>query len=287
MSTLPPSAVPSSLPSPVPSQGTAAAARTVVVTGGSSGIGAEVVARFEASGDHVVVLDRNPRPDGRPVVVCDLADPASVDRAAADLPATVDVLVNAAGVSGLAGVTTVMAVNFYGLRQLTENLAPRLADGGCVVNVASTSGWFWRDHLDDVRQIIAARSSAEIADVTARLVPDGYTAYARSKEAVIVWSAAASQEHLGRVRVNSVSPGPIETPLLSDFYEAMGHAELDPLTARSGGRNGTPAEIAAVVLFLASPEAHWVNGTDIPVDHGAEMAEFLAGRGLIRPLESA
>ena len=61
MSTLPPSAVPSSLPSPVPSQGTAAAARTVVVTGGSSGIGAEVVARFEASGDHVVVLDRNPR----------------------------------------------------------------------------------------------------------------------------------------------------------------------------------------------------------------------------------
>src|SRR5512135_726939 len=133
MSTPPPAAASSAPPG---------RARTVVVTGGSSGIGAEIAAQFEARGDHVVVLDRNPRADGRPVVICDLADPASVDAAALDLPGTIDVLVNAAGVSGLAGVPIVMAVNYYGLRQLTETLAPRITDGGCVVNVASTSGWF-------------------------------------------------------------------------------------------------------------------------------------------------
>lgn len=262
-------------------------ARTVVVTGGSSGIGAAVVAAFERSGDTVIVLDRNPRQDGGAVVTVDLSRADSIDAAVAALPDGIDVLVNAAGVSGLLPIPVVMSVNFYGLRHLTESLAARICDGGAIVNIASTSGWYWRDHLDEVREIVAARSDEEIDEVVSRLVPDGYTAYSRSKEAVVVWSAAASQEYLGRIRVNSVSPGPIETPLLADFYEAMGHEELDPLTARSGGRNGRPEEIAAVVLFLASPAAHWVNGTDIPVDHGAEMAEFLAGKGVIRPLESA
>lgn len=262
-------------------------ARTIVVTGGSSGIGAAIVAAFTASGDDVIVLDRQPPQEATSFVSCDLTNEAAIASAVAMLPPRIDVLVNSAGVSGLVPIPTVMAVNFYGLRRLTEALVPRIPIGGSVVSVASTSGWFWRDHLDEVGEIIAARTPAEIDDVTGRVVLDGYTAYARSKEAVIVWTAAASQEHLGRVRFTSVSPGPIETPLLADFYEAMGHAELDPLTARSGGRNGRPAEIAAVVRFLASPEAHWVNGIDIPVDHGAEIAEFLASRGVIAALETA
>jgi len=261
--------------------------RTVVVTGGSSGIGAAAVAAFEAAGDEVVVVDRQEPSGAASFVLCDLSDPRSIDAAAAQLPDRIDVLVNCAGVSGLAPIPTVMAVNFYGLRRLTEALVARIPDGGCVVSVASTSGWFWRDHLDEVGAIISARTDEETAVVIDRFVPDGYTAYARSKEAVVVWSTVAAQEHLGRVRFNSVSPGPIETPLLADFYEAMGNAELDPLTTRSGGRNGRPEEIAAVVRFLASADAHWINGTDVPVDHGAEMAEFLAARGVIPTLENA
>lgn len=262
------------------------ASRTVVVTGGASGIGAAIVSAFEAAGDRVVVVDRQEPSGSGPYVMCDLSDAASIQSAATQLPDRIDVLVNSAGVSGLVPIPTVMAVNFYGLRRLTEAIVDTIADGGCVVSVASTSGWFWRDHLDEVREIIAARTDDEIASVIDRFVPDGYTAYARSKEAVIVWSTVAAQQHLGRVRFTSVSPGPIETPLLADFYEAMGHAELDPLTARSGGRNGRPEEIASVVRFLASPEAVWVNGTDVPVDHGAEMAEFLAARGVIPALAS-
>lgn len=263
------------------------ASRTVVVTGGSSGIGEAVVAAFEAAGDAVIVVDRQEPSGAASFVHCDLSDTESIDAAAAQLPDRIDVLVNSAGVSGLAPILTVMAVNFYGLRRLAEALAPSIVTGGSVVSVASTSGWYWREHLDEVSAVIAARTDEEITDVIERFVPDGYTAYTRSKEAVVVWSTVASQEHLGRVRFNSVSPGPIETPLLADFYEAMGHAELDPLTTRSGGRNGRPEEIASVVRFLASPEAHWVNGTDVPVDHGAEMAELLAGRGVISALKNA
>jgi len=260
------------------------ASRTIIVTGGASGIGSAIVAAFEQIGDRVIIVDRNEPDFPASYVACDLTDPASIDRAIAALPESIDVLVNSAGVSGLVPIPTVMAVNFYGLRALTDALVPRIVDGGCVVSVASTSGWFWRDHLDEVSQIISARSDQAISEVIAQFVTDGYTAYARSKEAVIVWSTAAAQEHLGRVRFNSVSPGPIETPLLADFYEAMGHAELDPLTARSGGRNGKPQEIASVVRFLASADAHWINGTDIPVDHGAEMAEFLAAKDVIPAL---
>lgn len=260
--------------------------RTIVVTGGSSGIGAAVADQFDQRGDTVVVLDRNAAPGGRRFVACDLADPGSVATAVSELPAIVDVLVNAAGVSGAGGPQLTMAVNFAGLRSLTTALLPRIVTGGAVVNIASTAGWFWRDHLVEIRALLDAPSPEAVRAVVDRYGWDGYAAYARSKEAVIVWTAAAAQEHLGRVRVNSVSPGITETPLLAEFYASMGRAELDPLTARAGGRNGTPDEVASVVRFLASEASSWVNGTDVPVDHGSEVAEFLAAHGVIPPLQA-
>ena len=261
--------------------------RNVVVTGASSGIGAAIVELFDRDGDVVWMLDRNPRADGRPVITCDLADPTSRQDAVAQLPDAIDVVINAAGVSGSGGPAFTLAVNFYGLRDLTERLLPRMTQGGAVINVASTAGWYWRDHLSDIRALIGAITPGEIDAVISERIPDGYTAYARSKEAVIVWTAVAAQQHLGSVRCNSVSPGITETPLLAEFYESMGREELDPLTARAGGRNGTPGEVANVVHFLASPAASWVNGIDIPVDHGAETAEFLAAHGVIAPIGAA
>ncbi len=260
-------------------------ASAVGVTGGASGIGARIVETFEERGFDVVILDRNDPGNGKSFVPCDLSEISSIDAAVAALPKNLSAFVNAAGVSGLAPISTIMKVNFYGLRYLTESVAGRLSEGGSVVNIASTASWFWRDHLSDVGQILEARTEEQVADVCANLIHDGHTAYARSKEAVLVWSAVAAQEFLGRFRVNSVSPGATETPLLAEFYEAMGHEELDPLTKRAGGRNGYPQEIANVVSFLCSPEANWINGTDIPVDNSAEVSEFLASQNIIRPLE--
>jgi NAD(P)-dependent dehydrogenase (short-subunit alcohol dehydrogenase family) len=239
-------------------------ARTVVVTGGASGIGAATAARFREHGHRVVVVDQVAAD-----VVCDLADPVAIRRAVEQLPGQVDVLCNVAGVSGSSPADLVLAVNFFGLRELTEQLRPRLAAGGAVVSVASTAAWYWRDHLDQIRALIDASDlgawrTAHGDDI------DGPSAYVLAKEAVVVWSILAAQRWQGQVRVNTVSPGAVDTPLLPAFYESMGAKELAPLREIAGGRDARPDEIAAAVAFLAGPEASWVNATDLVVDNGAE-----------------
>lgn len=246
--------------------------RVIVVTGGSSGIGAAVVRRFVNEGATVEVLDRHPQPLAHNTIVVDLNDPASISRAVEQLPPSVDVLCNVAGVAGSEAPGLVMGVNFLGLRHLTDLIADRMNVGGCVVSVASTAGWNWRTHLDEVTKLVRTPDFAAGADLARAMALDGYNAYVRSKEAVIVWTSHAAQQYRGRLRINSVSPGQVETPLLASFYESMGHDELDPLTELAGGRNAQPDEIAAVVQFLASADATWVNGTDVVVDGGAEMA---------------
>ncbi|TDD03330.1 SDR family oxidoreductase [Saccharopolyspora terrae] len=261
--------------------------RRVVITGGASGIGAATVARFAESGDEVVVVDRVRGDAGHRWIECDLTSGEAIARAAADIGDGVDVLCNIAGVAGTAPVKTIVGVNFLGLRALTDLLVPGMTPGGSVVNLASTAGWNWRIALPAVSELIATPDYRSGLDWAQKNLASGYDAYERSKQAVIVWTNVASQRHLGHVRVNSVSPGPIETPLLAEFYESMGHAELDPLTERAGGRNGTPVEIANVVAFLTSQDASWINGTDIVTDGGAEMAVSLAERGVLRTPDGA
>jgi NAD(P)-dependent dehydrogenase (short-subunit alcohol dehydrogenase family) len=264
--------------------------RKVVVTGGASGIGAAVVEVFAEDGDEVTVVDRASRDEAsggtsaKHWIACDLSDQGSIDRAVEEIPNGVDVLCNVAGISGVAPVRTVMAVNFLAVRHLTDSLAPAIAPGGSVVTLASTAGWRWRDALDELTQLTGISGWDESLAWAEANLPTGYDAYERSKQAVIVWTSVAAQQYLGRFRVNCVSPGPVETPLLADFYQSMGHEELDPLTARGGGRNGTPKEIANVVRFLAGPASSWINGTDIVVDAGAEMAEELAARRVLPKL---
>jgi NAD(P)-dependent dehydrogenase (short-subunit alcohol dehydrogenase family) len=266
--------------------------RKVVVTGGASGIGAAIVDAFIAEGAEVTVLDRTVPADGGAAagvrwLACELTDPSSIDRAVEEIGGPVDVLCNVAGVSGTAPIATVVAVNFLAVRHLTARLAYRINTGGSVVTLASTAGWRWRDALPALGELLATNGYDDAMAWADTNLPGGYEAYVRSKQAVIVWTSAAAQQHLGRFRVNCVSPGPVETPLLADFYDSMGHAELDPLTARGGGRNGTPREIADVVHFLTTPASAWVNGTDVVVDAGAEMAEFLAREGIVPPLSSS
>lgn len=112
--------------------------KTIVVTGASSGIGAEVarVARF--AGARVVGMDRNDPSltlDG--FVKADLSSAATIDAAVAQLPERFDALCNIAGVPGTAPAGLVADVNYLGLRHLTEQALPRIARGGAIVNVAS------------------------------------------------------------------------------------------------------------------------------------------------------
>jgi NAD(P)-dependent dehydrogenase (short-subunit alcohol dehydrogenase family) len=77
------------------------------------------------------------------------------------------------------------------------------------------------------------------------------------------------------VRINTVSPGPVETPILFDFEQTMGKDILDMCRA-TVGRHATVDDIVPVIAFLGSPEARWINGADIQVDAGF-IASMTAG----------
>jgi NAD(P)-dependent dehydrogenase (short-subunit alcohol dehydrogenase family) len=236
---------------------------TVVVTGSASGIGAAVAARARADGAMVIGLDRNAVEPGTREI--DLADSASVEAAVEALPERIDVLCNVAGVPGTAPDHVVLAVNLLGPRYLTELLRPRLV-GGAVVNVASAAGSGWPGQLDAISALLATSSIADGLSWYGASRPDG-AAYDFSKAALIVWSMRTAWDwRIEGPRMNSVSPGGVETPILADFRATMGPA-LDAV-GRATGRFARPEEIAAAVCFLASPAASWIRGHDLIIDGG-------------------
>lgn len=253
--------------------------RTYVVTGVSSGVGAAVAADLTARGARVIGLDRvEPKVAMAAFHRCDLTDPARIDAVVAALRDPLDGLVNVAGVPGSAPVETVIKVNYLALRRLTEALLPRLADFGAVVNVASTAGANWRERAELVRALIAVEGwEAGLS----RFLGFGFTAvqaYDVSKEAVILYSMlVSSRERRRGVRVNTVSPGAVQTPILSAFYDTMGADLLTRLRTQAGGRDARPEEIAGPVAFLLSRDAQWVNGVDLIADGGAEVCLTLEG----------
>lgn len=95
----------------------------------------------------------------------------------------------------------------------------------------------------------------------------GARSYFFSKEALIVWTMQNRWTWRDRgIRMNTVSPGPVETPILKDFLETLGaRAEED---MRIMDRPGRPGDIAPAIAFLLSDGAAWIRGTNIPVDGG-------------------
>lgn len=244
--------------------------RNHLITGGSSGIGAEVVDRLLARGDRATVLDRTgPQREDVTWVPVDLADPQSIEEAAASLEGTYQGVANVAGVPGTGGSDLTMRVNFLGLRALTEAVLDRLDRGSSIVNVSSRAGHQWALRLP--RHVELARTRdyrAGLAWLREHPVSDN-NAYPYSKEVVRVWSQLRAGELIGRgIRVNAVSPGPVDTPIFADFKRLLGEERVNDGVVRGGGRPGTPADIAPIITWLLSGESGWVSGADIPVDGG-------------------
>lgn len=241
--------------------------KTIVITGAASGIGAATAALAKSHGAEVISVDINKPANlvGR-FIQADLADQASIERLVAELPNGIHGLANIAGLPPTRPAAAVVKVNLVGLKDFTMRLIPKLADGASIVNLASLAGLGWTD----AKEAIKASESLQLADVEAFCRAydiEGARSYFFAKEALIVWTMQNRWTWRERgIRMNSVSPGPVDTPILKDFVETLGaRAEED---MRTMDRPGTPADIAPVVCFLLSDGSAWIRGTNVPTDGG-------------------
>lgn len=234
--------------------------RTVLVTGGGTGIGKAVAAAFAAAGDHVVitgrripVLEAAVRDLGAAVtaLACDHTDPDQLEALRDRLPDTVHVLVNNAGgnrdlaaappgdLHALArGWRANMDANLLSAVLTTAALDKLLPGGGAVVNVGS----FAADR--------------------------GAGSYGAAKAALNTWNIFLARQLGPRaVTANVVAPGYVDaTEFFGDRKTDRFHAER--VAETMVGRAGTPQDIAATVRFLASPAARHITGQVLRVDGG-------------------
>jgi NAD(P)-dependent dehydrogenase (short-subunit alcohol dehydrogenase family) len=237
---------------------------SVVVTGGTSGIGHAVAGAFRDAGANVIITGTRPSAADYHVDLggfgyhpLELTNSSSVDAFVASLDA-VDVLVNNAGANFPGGrdewepetFATAIALNLTGPMRLTMACQPLLA----------------RASLDGGSSVISMVSASAFRNVP--LVP-GYAA-AKAGLRNLTANLAERWWHAG-IRVNAVVPGVIDTPMtqpMATFPELV-EAELARIPA---GRFGTPEEVVGAVLFLASSAASYITGHVLAVDGGYLIA---------------
>lgn len=246
------------------SQSTATAQRVALVTGGSRGIGAAIVRRLARDGFAVginyasdsaqadVLAKEIQQAGGRAVAVqADVSKAADVralfDKVESEL-GRISALVNSAGVLKVQPLADTsdedyaqtFDINTRGTFNTLREAATRLADGGSIVNVSST---------------------------TIALNLPGYAVYIASKAAIESFTHVFSKELRGRrITVNAVAPGPVATELFlkGKSPELIEHfAKMPPLE-----RLGQPDDIAGVVSFLTGPDSGWVNGQILRANGG-------------------
>ncbi|MFI7839369.1 coniferyl-alcohol dehydrogenase [Pseudomonas asiatica] len=253
--------------------------KVLVITGVSSGIGEETARLARAQGAHVIGVDINrPTVGVDRFIQADLSSQASIDSLLGQLPDGIDGLANIAGLAPTQNAELVLKVNLVGLKYLTLGMLPRLADNASIVNLASLAGVGWP-------QSIAAINDSEhlsfsgTAAFCARHEIVGARSYFFSKEALIAWTLQHRWTWRDRgIRMNAVSPGPVDTPILKDFIETLGaRAEEDMNTM---DRPGHASDIAPVVAFLLSDGSLWMRGTNVAVDGGMHSHILASSNGL-------
>jgi len=248
------------------------AGRNVVVTGGSSGMGAAAVSTLLELGAAVDVLDIRPGTDsGARYHEVDLRDEASIDAAISVLPGRVDALINCAGMPQTFPYRDVIACNVVGLRHLTEALFPRMSAGSAIVNTSSIAGRKWRHALEQSAELL------DIADMPIALKwidehPDLGDPYIWSKMAVNAYTVRRAPQlaPLG-IRMNAVCPGNTTTAMTEKFVEAAGEDAMN-LLSRVAGKPAVPQQMSDVMVFLASGLSTYMNGALVDVDGGFSAA---------------
>lgn len=241
--------------------------KTIVVTGAASGVGAKTAQYLKSQGAKVIAVDVNePSEQVDAFFQADLSQQASIDQLVEALPADIDGLANIAGLPPTRPAEAVLAVNLVGLKYLTTQLISKMADGAGIVNITSLAGIGWPEAKQEI-QASQALNFEDIPEFCQQHQIEGSRSYFFSKEALIVWTMQNRWTWRDRgIRINCISPGPVDTPILKDFLETLGaRAEED---MRVMDRPGTPDDIAPVVAFLLSDGSSWIRGSNIPVDGG-------------------
>ncbi|MGW3245475.1 SDR family oxidoreductase [Streptomyces sp. NPDC001070] len=239
--------------------------KTTIVTGGTSGIGLATAQRFAAEGAHVFITGRRkdaleaavaqigPRATGVRGDVSDLADLDRLYDAVAQQGRRIDVLFANAGGGSFASLEQVTEQHFdetfgsnvKGLLFTVQKALPLLNDGASVILTGSTAG----------------SAGAEAFGV-----------YGASKAAVRSFARTWANELKGRaIRVNTISPGPIDTPGIDGLLpDAEQRAQVKGFLAGQValGRMGRPDEVASTAVFLASDQSTFVTGVELFVDGG-------------------
>ncbi len=255
--------------------------KVAVVTGGSTGIGRACAQEFAAEGAAVVIADVNAQ-QGEELAAAivaaggqalfqhtDVSQDASVQamaEAACERFGGIDCLVNSAAIQSYGSVVTTdedtwdrtLDINLKGIYLAAKHCIPRIAQrgGGAVTSIASVQGLI---------------SQPDVA------------AYTATKGAIIAMTRTMALDHADDgVRVNAVSPGSIDTPMLRGSAELFNPDAVAETLASWGelhplGRVGQPREVARVVLFLSSDDASFMTGANVVVDGGLSVGLFSPG----------
>lgn len=230
------------------------AGKRVVVTGGTSGIGAATAQRFRDEGCDVVVLARTPGPG---VIRCDVGDRSQVEAAFTEI-GRLDVLIANAGVSVRSPAADidahqwdqVIGTNLSGAFWTAQAAAAGMPDGGSVIFTASTNA------------LVGYRYYAD---------------YNASKAGLVALARSLALEWAPRVRVNAVCPGYVLTPMQEAEYTPEMLAQVNERIPM--GRHATPEELAGLFAYLASDEAAYFTGSVIVMDGGETAGSVVSGPG--------
>ncbi len=234
--------------------------KTAVVTGGASGIGRAITEALKAAGAKVAVLDLKPGA-GDLNLTCDVGSDGSVMAACAQVTAafgTPDILIHCAATTfkgtvldtPISDFERIMNINVYGALRLTSGFvdAMRVRKSGVILYISS---------------------------INAKFATPGQGVYAASKAALdSVVKTMAVELADDSIRINTIQPSSVATPLLVEGFNAMPNRE-EAIAANKArhplNRWGEPGEVAKLALFLVSDDAAWITGAHYALDGGASV----------------